>query len=302
MSVMGVGVPTWIERVASDFVISERGSPATFAGLTVDQPILMGVINITPDSFSDGGALMSADAAIAHGRRLIAEGAAILDIGGESTRPGAAPVTADEERRRVLPVVEGLRGAGAVLSIDTYKAETMEAALDAGAAIVNDVFALTKGALAVVAWRKPWLIIGHSKGEPGTMNLAPDYVDVVAEGRDYLASRLAACAAAGLPRERIALDPGLGFGKQRRHNLALLHGLEALAGLGGTLCVGASRKFAPKDVAAEVKLSSSIAAAVIAAQNGAHILRVHDVAATRAALAIVAPAAAGAAPLERSRE
>ncbi len=263
-------------------------APLAFAGLALDRPILMGVVNVTPDSFSDGGDFFAADKAIAHGRRLIAEGAAILDIGGESTRPGASPVSLDEERRRALPAIEGLRGCGAVLSIDTYKPEIMAAALDAGAAIVNDVFALTgKGCLEIVAARKACVILGHSKGAPAEMNRAPDYGDVVAEVRDYLAARLAACVAAGLPRERVALDPGLGFGKQRRHNLALLHGLNALAALGHPLCVGASRKFAPKDAAPEIKLTSSIAAAIEAVRNGARILRVHDVAATKAALAVV---------------
>ncbi len=250
----------------------------------------MGVVNVTPDSFSDGGEFADADAAIAHGRRLIAEGAAILDVGGESTRPGAEPVDAAVERRRVLPVIEGLRAAGAVIAIDTYKPETMVAALDAGATIVNDVFALTKGGLAGAARRRPWVILGHIQGEPATMNVAPRYDNVVEEVRAYLAARIAGCIAAGLPRERIAVDPGIGFGKKRRHNLALLHGLNRLADLGCAICVGASRKFAPSDAPAAVKLASSTAAAVIAAANGARILRVHDVAATRAALEIAAGA------------
>jgi dihydropteroate synthase len=191
-----------------------------------------------------------------------------------------------EERRRALPVIEGLRGAGAALAIDTYKPEMMDAALDAGAMIVNDVFGLAKGGLAAVVRRRPFVILGHSKGEPADMNRAPDYADVVAEVRDGLAARLAACIAAGVPRERIALDPGLGFGKKRRHNLALLHGLGALAALGRPICVGASRKLAPRDAPEEIKLASSVAAALLAVGNGAHILRVHDVAATRAALAV----------------
>jgi dihydropteroate synthase len=257
-----------------------------FAGMILGRPLLMAVVNVTPDSFSGGFA--NTDDATAHARRLIEEGADILDIGGESTRPGAHPVGAAEECERVVPVIKALAPLGVPLAVDSYKPEVMAAALNAGATIVNDVFALAKGGLAVAATRRPWLILGHSRGDPPTMNVAPEYRDVVAEVRDDLAERIAACATAGIPRDRIAVDPGLGFGKKRRHNLALLQGLADLAALGCPLCVGASRKFAPREAAAEIKLATSIAAAVIAARNGAHILRVHDVAATRAALALLA--------------
>jgi dihydropteroate synthase len=215
---------------------------------------------------------------------LVAEGADILDIGGESTRPGAAPVDAGEEKRRVLPVIEGLRAAGVPLSCDTSKPEIMEAALDAGASIINDVRALRLGGLDIVAARGASIILGHMQGEPATMNVEPSYEDVVAEVRAFLAGRVAACIAAGIPRERIAVDPGFGFGKRRRHNMALLHELGALAGLDCTICVGASRKFSPKDAPDEMKLAGSLVAAVIAARNGARILRVHDVAEHKAAL------------------
>ena len=259
-------------------------APREFAGLKLDRPLLMGIVNVTPDSFSDGGAYFDAERAIKHGAHLVAEGADILDIGGESTRPGAAPVDAEEERRRVLPVIEGLRVAGVPLSCDTSKPEIMAAALDAGALIVNDVRALRLGGIDVVAARGASIILGHMQGEPATMNLEPRYEDVVAEVRAFLAERVAACIAAGIPPERIAVDPGFGFGKRRRHNMALLHELGALAVLDCTICVGASRKFSPKDAPDEMKLAGSLVAAVIAVRNGARILRVHDVAEHKAAL------------------
>jgi dihydropteroate synthase len=262
---------------------------ARLAARPPGRPLLMGVVNATPDSFSDGGRFLDPAAAVAHGRRLVAEGADIVDIGGESTRPGATPVAEDEEWRRVGPVISGLADAGAILSIDTSKPGIMARALDAGCAVVNDVFALTHGGAETVARHGASVVLGHFKGAPATMNAAPTYADVVAEVAAFLAARRDACRAAGIARERILLDPGLGFGKARRHNLALLHGLAGLAALGQPLVVGASRKFAPPDAADDVKLATSIAAALVAAANGAAILRVHDVAATRAALAVVAP-------------
>jgi dihydropteroate synthase len=255
-----------------------------FAGLKLDRPLIMGIVNVTPDSFSDGGSYLDAERAIKHGKSLIAEGADILDIGGESTRPGASPVETEDERRRVLPVIEGLREAGIPLSCDTSKPDVMAAALDAGARIVNDVRALRLGGIEILAGRGASVILGHMQGEPATMNVEPRYADVVGEVRVFLAERVATCRAAGLAPERIAVDPGFGFGKRRRHNMALLHELGTLAGLDCTICVGASRKFSPKEASDEMKLAGSLVAAVIAVRNGARILRVHDVAEHRAAI------------------
>jgi dihydropteroate synthase len=276
-------------------------APREFAGLKLDRPLLMGIVNVTPDSFSDGGAYLDPERAIKHGIHLVADGADILDIGGESTRPGAEPVPLEEERRRVLPVIEGLRGAGVPLSCDTYKPEMMAAALDAGATIINDVYALRRGGIDIVAARGASVILGHLKGEPATMNFDPHYDDVVAEVRAFLAERVAACLVAGLPPERIAVDPGFGFGKKRRHNMALLHELGALATFDCTICVGASRKFSPRDASDEMKLAGSLIAAVVAVRNGARILRVHDVAAHKAALDLLpspAPPAEAAHPAQ----
>jgi dihydropteroate synthase len=262
-------------------------APREFAGLSLDRPLLMGIVNVTPDSFSDGGAYFDAERAIKHGLSLIAEGADILDIGGESTRPGAEPVDVEEEKRRVLPVIEGLRERGAPLSCDTSKPEVMAAALDAGARIVNDVRALRLGGIDLVGARRASVILGHMQGEPATMNLEPRYEDVVAEVRAFLAERAVACVTAGIPRTRIAIDPGFGFGKKRRHNMALLHELGALAELGCTICVGASRKFSPQDAPDEMKLAGSLVAAMIAVRNGARILRVHDVSEHKSALELL---------------
>ena len=262
-------------------------APREFAGLKLDRPLLMGIVNVTPDSFSDGGAYFDAERAIKHGANLVAEGADILDIGGESTRPGAEPVDLEEEKRRVLPVIEGLRDAGVPLSCDTSKPELMAAALDAGARIINDVRALRLGGIDLIAARGAAVILGHMQGEPATMNVEPHYDDVVAEVRAFLAERVAACIVAGIPPERIAVDPGFGFGKRRRHNMALLHDLGALAAFDVTICVGASRKFSPKDASDEMKLAGSLIAAVVAVRNGARILRVHDVAEHKTALALL---------------
>lgn len=262
-------------------------APLEFAGLSLARPRLMGIVNVTPDSFADGGRHGDAERAIRHGLTLLREGADILDIGGESTRPGAVPVPLSEEMRRVLPVIEGLRGAGVPLSCDTYKPEMMAAALDAGATVVNDVWALRWGGMDLLAGRGASVILGHMKGEPATMNDAPEYDDVVAEVKAFLAERVAACVEAGIPKEHIAIDPGFGFGKKRRHNMALLHEIEALADIGCAICVGASRKFTPKDGTDEMKVAGSLVAAMVAARNGAHILRVHDVAPHKAALGLL---------------
>ncbi len=263
-----------------------------FAGLSLDRPLIMGVVNVTPDSFSDGGAFLDAAAAVAHGRRLAAEGADIIDVGGESTRPGAEPVAPDVEASRVLPVVEALAKEGLVISIDTRHAAVMRRTLEAGARIVNDVTALTgdRDSLAVVAAAGASVILMHMQGAPTTMQRAPRYADVAADVRDFLASRVAACRSAGLPLSNIAVDPGIGFGKTDQHNLTLLRELERLREVGAAVLIGVSRKsfiarLSQGEDPAE-RLGGSLAAALAAVQHGADILRVHDVGATRQALAV----------------
>ncbi|HVS98978.1 MAG TPA: dihydropteroate synthase [Solirubrobacterales bacterium] len=243
---------------------------------------LMGVVNVTPDSFSDGGLYLDPGAAIEHGKELAAQGAAILDIGGESTRPGADPVPAEEELRRIEPVVAGLAGAGAEISVDTSKASVAAAALDAGATIVNDVTALRGDPemAALVADRGAGLVLMHMAGDPRTMQVDPEYDDVVAEVRDFLAARLAAAVAAGIDESRIWLDPGIGFGKTDRHNFELLRGLGGLAALGRPLVVGTSRKSfigRADGSAPDGRLGGTIATSILAAAAGAAVLRVHDV-------------------------
>ncbi len=254
---------------------------------------VMGIVNVTPDSFSDGGRYLDAEAAIAHGRELLAAGADILDVGGESTRPGAAEVGAGEERDRVIPVIEALAGDGARVSVDTSKAEVAAAALEAGAAIVNDVTALGDPEMAAVcADAGCGLILMHMKGTPRTMQDDPVYGDVVAEVRDFLAERLAVATAAGVDAGLVWLDPGIGFGKTVDHNLELLGRLDRLAELGRPLVVGASRKnFIGVVTGREVgdRLGGSIAANVAAIAGGAAVLRVHDVAETVAAIRVAEP-------------
>ena len=258
--------------------------------LPLDRPLIMGVLNVTPDSFSDGGHFLPTGAAVAHARRLVDEGADLLDIGGESTRPGAAPVTLDEERRRVLPVLEALSGAGVPLSIDTQKPEIMRDAAAAGAAMVNDVNGFeAPGAYAAVAGSDCAICIMHRQGSPQTMQRAPQYGDVVAEVRAYLEGRIVAAQRAGIARERIVVDPGFGFGKTLEHNLELLRCLDQVAAPGVPVLAGLSRKsmigaLTGREVGE--RGFGSVAAALIAAQRGAAILRVHDVAATRDALAV----------------
>jgi len=257
--------------------------------LSLERPLIMGVVNVTPDSFSDGGHFLRHEAAVAHARRLIDEGADLLDIGGESTRPGAPPVSLDEERRRVLPVLEALAGLGVPLSVDTQKPELMREAAAAGAAMVNDVNGFeAPGALDAVAGSGCAICIMHKQGTPQTMQQAPQYGDVVAEVAAYLRSRVEAAQAAGIARERIVVDPGFGFGKTLEHNLALLRGqaqlvpgLPLLAGLSRKTMIGTLTGRAVGD-----RVFGSVAAALIAAQHGAAILRVHDVAATRDALVV----------------
>ena len=259
--------------------------------LALDRPLIMGVVNVTPDSFSDGGRFLDTGRAIAHARRLIEEGADILDLGGESTRPGAAPVSAREEADRVLPVLEALADAGVPVSIDTRHAPLMRAALERGASMINDIQALTgPGALDAVRESDCAICLMHMQGEPGTMQVAPAYADVVSEVREFLRTRVDACVDAGIARERLVIDPGIGFGKTARHNLELLRGLCRLSELCLPMLVGVSRKallgrITGRDV--NDRLAGSVTAAVLAAERGAAIVRVHDVAATRDALRVL---------------
>jgi dihydropteroate synthase len=258
--------------------------------LPLDRPLVMGIINVTPDSFSDGGLNASPRLAADFAERLIADGADILDVGGESTRPGAQPVGPEEELDRVMPVLESLRGSPVPVSVDTYKPEVMRAAIAAGASMVNDVNALrAPGALQAVAGSDAAVCLMHMQGEPRTMQDNPQYGDVVAEVREFLAERVRAAERAGISRERIVADPGFGFGKRTEHNLALLRRLEALGGLGVPLLVGLSRKSVLGGITRrEVgeRVHASVAAALLAVAKGAAIVRVHDVRATRDALAV----------------
>ena len=259
-------------------------------------PLLMGIVNVTPDSFSDGGRHDDPAAALAHARELVDAGARILDIGGESTRPGAEPVSPPDEIRRVLPVLQGLQDLRQdppeiMLSIDTRHADVMRAALKAGVDIINDVSALTGDpeSLAVAAGSNAEIALMHMQGEPPTMNQAPVYADVLLDVFDYLESRIESCVAAGIPRDKLVVDPGIGFGKRSAENLAILRNLALFHGLGCRTLLGASRKgfgaktqaLAPRD-----RLPTSLAAAVSAAAQGFHMLRVHDAAETRQALEI----------------
>ena len=250
----------------------------------------MGVVNVTPDSFSDGGLHADPQQALAHARRLLAEGADIIDVGGESTRPGAIAVALDEERRRVLPVIEALAASGVPVSVDTRKPQLMREAIGAGAAMINDVTALSgPAALEAVARTPVAVCLMHMQGDPGTMQANPSYRDVVLEVREYLAGRVAAAERAGIARDRIVVDPGFGFGKTVDHNLALLRSLGKFRSLGGALLAGLSRKAMLGKLTGREPLErvhASVAAALLAVQNGAHIVRVHDVAATRDALAV----------------
>ena len=252
---------------------------------------LMGVVNVTPDSFSDGGLYLDPEAAIAHGRELAAAGAEILDVGGESTRPGAEAVPEDEELRRVVPVVAGLVAAEKRVSVDTSKAAVAAAALDAGAEIVNDVTALRgdPGTAALCAERGATVVLMHMLGEPRTMQDDPRYDDLVSEVKAFLAERLEVAIAAGVAEERVWLDPGIGFGKTAAHNIELLRRLGELRDLGRPLVIGTSRKSFIGRVdgsPADGRLGGSIASSVLAAAEGAEVLRVHDVAEAKQALAV----------------
>ena len=258
------------------------------------RPLVMGIVNVTPDSFSDGGNYADPQRAIEHGQKLIGEGANILDIGGESTRPGAAPVSLGEELDRVLLVIEGLRGTGIPISIDTRHAEVMKAALAAGANIINDVTALEgdPASMKVAAGTDAPVILMHMQGEPGTMQDDPRYDDVVLDVFDYLSGRIEACEAAGIPRSRLVIDPGIGFGKTPTHNLDLLESLAVFHATGVPVLLGASRKrfIGTIDRRASVmdRLGGSLAAALAGAERGAQIIRVHDVKETVQALEVSA--------------
>ena len=253
--------------------------------LDLDEPCVMGVLNVTPDSFSDGGRYADLAAAVARGVAMVEEGAAIIDVGGESTRPGAAAVSVQEELARVIPVIEQLAARVAVpISVDTSKPAVMSAAIAAGATLVNDVRALREpGALDAVARTGAAVCLMHMQGEPRTMQASPAYEDVVAEVRRFLAGRVEACVAAGIARERICVDPGIGFGKLPEHNLALLAGLGRLADPAIPVLVGVSRKSLVGIITgrpAAERLAGSVAFAALAASRGAAIIRAHDVAAT----------------------
>jgi dihydropteroate synthase len=258
--------------------------------LDLSRPLVMGIVNVTPDSFSDGGRHLLRDAAIAHAQQLIAEGADILDIGGESTRPGAQTVSVQEELDRVLPVIEGLRGGAVPLSVDSCKAEVMRAALAAGVHMVNDINALQQPeALAAVVASDAAICLMHKQGQPQTMQQDPHYVDVLQEVMEFLRTRISAVEAAGVARDRIVIDPGFGFGKTLAHNLNLLRNLQKFSELGVPLLAGLSRKsmlgvITGQDV--NNRVSASVAAALLAVQRGASIVRVHDVRATCDALKI----------------
>lgn len=282
-----MSVVTALERLSAPRV--------PFAGIAKARPLIMGIVNVTPDSFSDGGDYADSAAAIARGKALIEAGVDLIDIGGESTRPGSDPVPADVELARVLPVIEGLAGLGVPLSIDTCKALVMERAVAAGAAIINDVRALTAEprTLEVAAASGAWVVLMHCLGEPKTMQQAPRYDHVMLDIYEYLARRIEACESAGMVRERIAVDPGIGFGKTLEHNLDILRNLALFQSLGCPLLLGVSRKSfisrldgsraapQPKD-----RMAGSIAAAMAGLDAGADILRVHDVAETAQAIAV----------------
>lgn len=257
-----------------------------------DKPILMGIVNVTPDSFSDGGQFFDPATAIAHGKKLVAEGAAILDVGGESTRPGATPVSVDEEQKRVIPVLEGLRDCGALLSIDTRNASTMRAAIKAGAGMINDVSALTHNpdSLSVAVESGAYICLMHIIGTPQTMQKEPFYGDVLQEVYDYLKLRVEACVDAGVNRNRIMVDPGVGFGKTLEHNLILLKNINKFNNLGYPVLLGASRKRFIEQICpgtpADQRLPGSLAAVLAAYSKGIRIFRVHDVAETAQSLAV----------------
>jgi len=275
--------------------------------LRLDRPRVMGIVNVTPDSFSDGGTHDNTEAAVAHGLALVEEGADVLDIGGESTRPGAEPVSLEEELARVLPVIEQLRARTAVpISIDTFKPEVMRAAVAAGAGMLNDIYALRMpGALQAAAELRVPVVLMHMLGEPRSMQDAPHYDDVVGEVHRFLAERIFAAEMAGIDKKRLLVDPGFGFGKTAEHNLQLLAALARLGEFGLPVLAGLSRKRSIGEWTGRAqpgeRVAGSVAAHLIAAQRGALLLRVHDVAATVDALKVWAAVAAVPAPRQDGR-
>lgn len=273
--------------------------------LRLDRPRVLGIVNVTPDSFSDGGAHDTTEAAVAHGLRVAEEGADVLDVGGESTRPGADEVSVEEELRRIVPVIERLaRETALPISVDTSKPEVMRAAVAAGAGMINDVYALRReGALDTAAELGVPVVLMHMLGEPRSMQEAPEYDDVVGDVHRFLAERIFAAEMAGIPKKRIVIDPGFGFGKTREHNLALLAQLERFTELGVPVLAGLSRKRTIGDLTGRAtpaeRVHGSVAAALIAAQRGAMLLRVHDVAATVDALKVWS--AVAAVPMPRGK-
>jgi dihydropteroate synthase len=288
------------DRAIQSLIQRIEAPRAEMTGIAFDRTRLMGIVNVTPDSFSDGGDFLDADRAAAHARQLVAEGAEIVDLGGESTRPGSLAVPLEQERERVLPVLGRLEGLKAAISVDTRKAAMMQDAVEAGADFVNDVSALTHDdrSLGVVAALGCPVILMHSSGDPRTMQDDPTYDDVLLEVYDYLESRIAAAMAAGIAREMIVIDPGIGFGKTLDHNLALLSGLSLFHGLGVPILLGASRKRIIGSIIGKrdpkERLPGSIAVALAGAAQGVQILRVHDVEATRQALDVWRAVAMGA--------
>jgi dihydropteroate synthase len=283
---MGASAEAEIRRLLNNFTTPRHD----IAGVSLSRTRLMGIVNVTPDSFSDGGDFRDAEMAAAHARRLAAEGAAFIDIGGESTRPGAEPVSDDEELRRIRPVLEGLHGLPAAISVDTRKARVMRAAIDEGAGLINDVSALThdEDALRVAAALCCPVVLMHAKGDPRTMQDNPTYADVLLEVYDFLEARIEAAESAGMARRFMVADPGIGFGKAIEHNLALLAGIGLFHTLGVPILLGVSRKRFIGTMAGQTapksRLSGSIGAALAAASQAVQILRVHDVGQTRQAL------------------
>lgn len=295
-----VGLGEFMERdwgrhtlTASDLIEAIMAPRPRLCGLDLSRPVVMGIVNVTPDSFSDGGRHNATAAAVAHALRLVEEGADILDIGGESTRPGSDPVALEEELARVMPVLERLRGeTRGLISVDTRKAEVMRRAAAAGADLINDVSALTHdpAALETAAETGLPVMLMHAQGDPKTMNVDPRYTDVTLDVFDFLERRIKACEAAGIPASKIVADPGIGFGKHLHHNVAVLSMMSLYHGLGVPVLLGASRKkligqLCNVEQPVE-RVPGSIAAALSAIAQGVQIVRVHDVAATRQAVSV----------------
>ncbi|MHB1219786.1 MAG: dihydropteroate synthase [Alphaproteobacteria bacterium] len=284
----GAAVARWADGALKRLTRPRPG----LAGLSFERPSLMGVLNVTPDSFSDGGAFLDPATAIAHGRRMMEAGAGIVDVGGESTRPRSGGTPVEDELARVVPVVSALAAAGVFVSIDTRRARVMAAALDAGAKLVNDVSALTADtdSAALIAARNAPIVLMHMRGEPATMHLKTDYAHVALDVYDELGARLETCAAAGIAAARIVLDPGLGFAKTSVQNAQVMAELALYHGLGCALAVGASRKGLVSAVkrgsTPQERLPASLAAALLALDQGVQLLRVHDVAETAQALSV----------------